>query len=413
MSDDFIYDRLSIRVPEQYDTIQQALDFLKGKVIVSGVDIWVSDGEYEISSPIRSEVIYSDRLTIRGNESDPSKCVINVDNSNSVDGFLFSNGCGVSWLNGFTIRGQRGFISKGQWNEDCYGSGIRAVNSMVTLGGEIVIEKMYYGIRAMNGAFITNETAPKDGKQGGGIKVYYAGDAAYHAFAASIKVSCAEAYDTAHDPEGLGFGFCAESGGFLSCEYAISNGNLKAGYYALSSGSVWAHGVSASSNMYGVLSWGGSIECNKIGEYDSTFSFNEAGIYATYNGFIGANGAYCVNNNIGVLSDRNSLIDITYVVSEKNTNDGFKCDIFGVMSGFNVTSQNNGGDGFHCTIGSKFNIVNAQSLNNSGNGYFSAKNSIIFVEGLYGEGNLTGFCTPERYSLNPQGGNDNSLIFDI
>lgn len=413
MSDDYIYDRLSLRVPEQYATIQQALDFLKAKVIVAGVDILVSDGEYEISSPIKSEVIYSDRLTIRGNESDPSKCVIKVDNRNNVDGFLFSNGCGISWLNGFTIRGESGFISKGQWHEDSYGSGIRAVNSMVVLGAEIVIEKMYYGIRAMNGAFITNETVPKNGQQGGGIKVYNAGDAAFHAFAASMKVSCAEAYDTAHDPEGLGFGFCAESGGFLSCEYAISNNNLKAGYYALSSGSVWAHGVSASFNLHGVLSWGGSIECNAIGEYGSTFSFNEAGIYATYNGFIGANGSLSVNNNVGILSDRHALIDITNAVSEKNTSDGFKCDMMGVMSGFNATSRDNGGDGFHCTGGSKLNIVNAQSLNNAGNGYFSNKNSFIFAEGLHGEGNLAGFCSPERYSLNPEGGNYNSLIFDI
>ena len=174
-----------------------------------------------------------------------------------------------------------------------------------------------------------------------------------------------------------------------------------------------AHGVSASFNPYGVLSWGGSIECNAIGEYASTFSFNEAGLYATYNGFIGANGSLSVNNNVGILSDRHALIDITNVVSEKNTSDGFKCDMMGVISGFNATSRDNGGDGFHCTGGSKFNIVNAQSLNNAGNGYFSNKNSFIFAEGLHGQGNLTGFCSPERYSLNPEGGNYNSLIFDI
>lgn len=413
MNDDFIYESLSIRVPEEYETIQQALDFLKGKVIVSGVDILVADGEYEISAPIESKVIYSDRLTIRGNESDPSKCIIKVDNRNNVDGFLFNNGCGVSWLNGFTIIGQSGLVSKGEWNENTYGSGIRAVGSMVNLGGQIVIEKMYYGIRAMNGAFITNETSPKDGKQGGGIKVYLAGDAAFHAFAASIKVACAEAYDTAHDAEGLGFGFCAESGGFVSCEYAISNGNLNAGYYALSGGSIWAHGVSASYNKYGVLSWGGSIECNSIGEYISKFSMNEAGIYATYNGFVGANRAYSVNNTTGVLSDRNSVVDITNMTSEKNVYDGFKCDTFGIMSGFNVTSTGNGGDGFHSTNGSKFSIVNAQSTHNEANGYFANKNSCIFAEGIYGKDNLKGFCSPEQYSVNPLGGNYNSFIFDI
>lgn len=414
MSDNIISGFMSIRIPDDYPSIQDALNFLSDKIILTGVDILVSDGEYEISSSITSQVRDYGKLTIRGNESDCSKCIIKVDNTNNTDGFLFEGGCGVAWLNGFTIVGQNGFISKGQWNSNTYSAGIRVVNSSVKLGSQIVIDKMYYGIRAMHGANITNKTPARvNGQQGGGIKVLNAGDVAFHAYAASLLVDSAEAYDTAHDIEGLGFGFCAEGGGFISCENAIANGNAEAGFYALTNGSVWAHGISASYNKYGVLAWGGNIECNSLDDYITNCANNQIGIYATYKGFIGANRASCHNNNTGVLCDNNALIDITNLKSENNSFDGFKCDISGVINGFNMSSIGNGGDGYHCANGSQMNLTNPVAENNTGHGYYAKNISSMFINGMKGTGNGSGLRSPDPESNSPTGGNSHSFIFDL
>ena len=413
MAEETIDGYTTLNIPNDYISIQDALDHLEDKVIIKGVDIRVADGEYTINTPIISRVKQGDKLTIRGNETDCAKCVLKINNQQSQDGFLFENGHGIAWLNGFTLIGQDGFISKGQWQSDSYGAGIRVISTNVKLGSQIVINKMYYGIRAMYGAFVSNEQKPQSSLQGGGIKVSYAGDVAFHAYAATLIVSCAEAYDVAHEAEGLGFGFCAEAGGFISCEYAIANGNRRAGYYALTNGSVWAHGSAASFNTYGVLAWGGQIECNSLGNYITQISLNNTGISATYNGFIGANRALCEKNDIGVLSENHGLIDITNITSQYNNYDGIKCDNFGSVTGFNVTCSHNGGDGFHCANGSDMNLTNAQSSNNSGQGYYAARMSKIMVNGLNGQDNLAGFCSPTQSSQNQASGNYDSYVFDI
>ena len=43
---------ISLNVPTEYATIQDALNYLEGKTITGSVDILVADGTYDISSPI-------------------------------------------------------------------------------------------------------------------------------------------------------------------------------------------------------------------------------------------------------------------------------------------------------------------------------------------------------------------------
>lgn len=59
------------------------------------------------------------------------------------------------------------------------------------------------------------------------------------------------------------------------------------------------------------------------------------------------------------------------------------------------------------------NLTNAQSSNNSGQGYYAARMSKIMVNGLNGQNNTAGFCSPTQSSQNQAGGNYNSYIFDI
>ena len=413
MTDTIISQPLTINVPADYADIQSALDALENSTLRASVNIQVADGEYTISASITSRIRNYDQLTLRGNEQDCSKCILYIDNSQNKDGFLFENGFGISWLNGFTIAGVSGWIAAGEWNDQCYGAGIRSVGGgSVILGPALHITKMYYGIRAMNGAFISNETQPSGGNQGGGITVSNAGDVAFHAYAATLKVNCAEAYFSSHSSESLGFGFCAEAGGFLQCEYAISQGNLRAGFYALTNGSVWAHGVKGISNLYGVLAWGGAVECNSLDNYISSFSLNSgAGIYAAYNGFAGANNARCSQNTHGVMCDSGGLADITYLTSENNTGNGFYCSDFGAMSGGYSAASNNQGNGYHCEYGSYMNISHGIASNNNSHGFYAKKNSHIYCYAFGGSGNGY-FCSPVQTSINASGGNSNASIDD-
>lgn len=413
MTDTIISQQLTVNVPADYPDIQSALDAFEGKMITGGVNIQVADGEYQITAPLVSRIRDYDKLTLRGNEQDCSKCVLYIDNSANKDGFLFENGFGISWLNGFTLAGVNGWTASGVWNDQCYGAGIRATGGgTVILGPALSITKMYYGLRAMNGAFISNETVPESGQPGGGIKVSNAGDVAFHAYAATLKVNCAEAWYASHSSESLGFGFCAEAGGFLQCEYAISSGNERAGFYALTNGTVWAHGTTAQNNLYGVLAWGGVIECNSLGEYTSSFSLNsEAGIYATYNGFVGANTAWCSQNTHGVMSDNGGLVDITYLRSENNTGNGFYARQRGTMSGGYSSAQNNQNNGYHCEYGSCMAVSHAAANGNTNHGFYARKNSGIYCEGFGGTGNGY-FCSPVQMSISGSTGNSEAYIDD-
>lgn len=412
MGVEIISDNLTIVVPSDYPDIQSALDYLEGKSITGSVNIQVLDGEYQVSESIKSRVCDYQNLSIRGNEDDCSKCILYINNVNNNDGFLFDNGFGISWLNGFTIAGVNGWLSDGVWNDECYGSGIRAIGGgSVVLGSSIYITKMYYGIRSMYGALISNETNPRP-DFGGGIKVSNAGDVAFHAYSASLKVNCAEARYTSHSKESLGFGFCAEAGGFLQCEYSISNDNYRAGFYSLTNGTVWAHGTIANGNDYGILSWGGGIECNSIGDYISSFSQNtSAGIYCTNNGFIGANKALCHNNGHGVFSDNGGIVDVTSLRSEDNNQNGFFCTKNGVISGFNSSARSNGNNGYHCEYSSTMLVEGASSYLNGNNGFYAKKNSNIYCKSFGGDGNKY-FCSPIQKSTSDLVDSDGSSIDD-
>lgn len=408
-----ISDNLKIFIPSDFPDIQSALDSLEGKTITGSVTIQVLDGEYQVNESIKSRVRDYHNLSIRGNENDCSKCVLYINNVNNNDGFLFDDGFGISWLNGFTIAGVNGWLSDGVWKDECYGSGIRAIGGgTVILGSDIYITKMYYGLRSMYGALISNETNPRP-SFGGGIKVTNAGDVAFHAFAASLKVNCAEARYTSHSKESLGFGFCAEAGGFLQCEYSISNDNYRSGFYALTNGTVWAHGVIAESNDYGVLSWGGSIECNSINGYVSSFSLNgSAGIYCTNNGFVGANKALSHRNGHGVFSDNGGFVDVTSLRSEENDQNGFFCTKNGIISGFNSSAISNGNNGYHCEYNSTMFIEGASAASNKNNGFYAKKNSNIYCKSFGGDKNKY-FCSPVQTSVTESVKIDTSSIDDI
>lgn len=419
---DVVNQFIKLHVPSMFADIDSACRWLDSRRILgnSGVDIIVDDGTYNTTAPIQlRNVDAAQKVTIRGNETDPSKCIINVDNSNNVDGFLFKDGFGCAWLNGFRIQGTKGWVSKGVWNDQIYGAGVRAIGggAIVTIGAKMQVDKMYYGIRSMEGAVIHANAGPTaDNVKGGGIIVTNAGDVAFHAYAATLECNCAEAYDTAHNTEGLGFGFCAEAGGLIICEYSKAAGNLRAGHYALSKGTNWAHGIESSNNTYGVLSWGGHVECNSLGKFQTNIFGNQShGIYSTYGGFIGANSAWS-NNSVagsGIVADKSSQVDITATQANDNAANGYLAD-GGQLFGDNASATGNKDNGF---VSATKGLIHGNAIAANGNtnhGYYAKTGGTMIVPGFGGDKNGA-FCDPVQCqpTANPiVYGNGGSVIFD-
>lgn len=397
---DVINQYLTLSVPSVFPTIYDAVGWLDSKRITgnSGVDIRFADGVYPLDQPIKPNWKDGNKVTIRGNETDPSKVILNLDNRNNNDGFFFTGGVTISWLNGFTIQGTTGWKSFGEWNDQCYGAGIRASGGCnVNCGPNIRINKVYYGIRSMQGSTIHANAGPTgDNVKGGGVIVTNAGDVAFHAYNAALECNCAEAYFTSHNEEGLGFGFCAEAGGMIVCEYAKSASNLKAGFYALSNGTAWAHGIDSNQNMYGVLAWGGTVECNSLGKFSSTIYNNTVhGVYATKKGFIGANSALVSNNYThGFCADSNATIDITATISTDNKGHGYNVEVGGLLVGDAARGNSNAENGFNAQTGGTIRGSNLSANLNKQNGFYAKTTGHMFVPNFGGEGNEVGFASP-------------------
>lgn len=390
---------IQLPVPRVFPTIHDAVKWLDIKRVVGngGVTISLADGTYTINEPIQPKWVDGQLISIRGNEAQPLNVILNLDNTNNNDCFLFTSGVGIGWLNGFHIQGVKGWVSSGVWNTQCYGAGIRATGGCsINCGPAISIDKVYYGIRSMYGSIIYANAPRSESVKGGGVKVTNAGDVAFHAYNAAIECMGAEAYYTGHTLEGLGFGFCAESGGMVICEYSIAVSNEKAGFYALSNGTTWAHGVDANQNQYGVLAWGGSVECNSIGNDITTIFKNKShGIYAQKRGFIGANGALVSENfGGGIVADTSSFIDITETISRKNILHGYSAETNATLEGDRARAEQNSINGFNVQAGG---FLQGQSLfanSNLGHGYYARTGGCMVTIGMAGEGNGN-FSSPQ------------------
>lgn len=407
---------IELNVPDVFYNIQHCFEWLDGKRIIgdSSVTIKIADGVYQQSWVNTVNHVDGNNIYIRGNEADRSKCIIEFDNLNNRDCFLISNKCSLGWLNGITIKGMKGWLSEGAWATQCYGSGIRAIDgSSIVCGTEIEIDKMYYGMRSMHGATISAIGKSADNIKGGGVRVTNAGDVGFHAHAATIYCNCAEASNVGHKAEGLGFGFCAEAGGYIVCEYACATNNIKAGFYALSQGTVWAHGVNSSNNLYGVLAWGGTVECNSLGKYQTILNNNlTAGIRATYGGLVGANSAKVISNTMGILADENGIIDVTAVQSNDNAQHGFSAISGGYITGNSAVSERNNINGFNAEDGGIIKSIDSSANDNGSYGYFAKNHSKIFCKGFGGMRN-TLFCSPLQNSITELAGNNSSFIIDV
>lgn len=272
-----------VSVPEMFPTIQAAIDFFRFKKAANNAwfRIQVDNGQYRVKN-INLQVKDWRSLQIIGNESNPDDCELIVDATDNGCGFIANNGFGCGIINGFSIIGDGGWNSRGNWNNQCYGAAIYAErNSVINLGPSMKSDKLYYGVRAKFGATINCDP---------GVIVSNAGDCGFHAYAASILANKCTALNCSHtNGENLGFGFCAEAGGHIECEMSNAEGCQVAGFYSLGNASMWAHGCESYRNIgHGFYALnGGYLEANGHAALRHSNAFDNGGAgYCALNGGI-------------------------------------------------------------------------------------------------------------------------------
>lgn len=135
---------LTLKVPEDYATINDALMYLDSFHIKAGrtVTISVSDCTSQIfTSPIEIKHLQGDSIHIIGNQNSPESCVLNFRNST---GFLADNKRVFGYIDGFHISG-----SNQGGASDYYRYGAHATNGgIITLGPNIISSDFLYGVYA-------------------------------------------------------------------------------------------------------------------------------------------------------------------------------------------------------------------------------------------------------------------------
>ena len=342
---------VTLHVPSTFATLAEALACIEQFQLHDGsCTIQLADGTYEVDQ-MSPRINFGHRVNILGNTSDPSQCVLRLDCRNNQSCFNLDNGYSLGTIDGLTIQGYNGRAGD-SWNAQCYGAGIRAVNSSsVRVGGKMVINDIYYGLQAKFGASIVCND---------GIEIRRAGDCGVHAFSASINCHGIKVMDC-RDGTALGFGITAEAGGFVDATGSEASGNYKAGFYS-NGGHLWASQCKAHHNTaHGFYSLnGGKLEANESEAYDN----GDCGFVATDNSYILAFGAKAARNNYGIGAWHASAVDINGALAEHNRIHGFIIANQAVMF-HPSTSNNNATDGWHITGNS---LYAADSLAGTGNG---------------------------------------------
>lgn len=377
---------LRLDVPSVFTSIQAAVDYCKFKLpslTPNGfLQIKIADGTYTLT---QIEIPFAtDRVEIIGNTTNPNNVTLNFDARNNACGFIFQRGNSIYKIDGLTINGVGGWVSKGVWNTQCYGAGIMCnYNSQVLVGSKVRINKFYYGVSSRYGSGVRCEP---------GVIVQQAGDCGFFAYAASLDCQGCEAYHCAHTAEGLGFGFCAEQNGTIDASYSKAAHNGVAGFYALSNGSMWAYDLASSENKHGVLALsGGQISCNKMTTPSNSFRNTEYGYYASGGGKLNCNSALSASNGKGgFYADIKSSIDITVSTASQNSGNGYTA-IDATLTGDAARSDNNTGNGFDLSVNSYLQGQNLTANNNTGHGFVFA-HSHGKVKGYGGANNTRGFA---------------------
>lgn len=375
---------LRIDVPSMQPTLADALQFCKQQLPSLGengfIQIKIADGEYYLD---QVEIdFFSDKVEIMGNVEDPDKVKLHFNTTYNRCGFLIQRGNGIFKIDGMTINGVGGFQGYGVWADESYGAGIMCTyNSQVLVGASVRINRFYYGVAARYGASVRCEP---------GVIVQFAGDAGFFAYAASVDAQHCQAYHCAHLSDNLGFGFCAEAGGFINADNSNSAHHHKAGFYALTNGSMWCHDSSANENQHGYLALhGGVLTCNSMNGRTNAYRNFGYGYFADNGGRILAN--RCLGNENtqgGFFARHHASIDITMATANHNGGNGYVA-INATLTGNAAEAKFNQDNGFLIGQGGFLDGEGLMAYGNQGYGYH-LNNAQAFMPNARGWKNVQG-----------------------
>lgn len=261
---------VTINVPTDFATIQEALSFLSNKTILSNciVTIQVADGTYTYPSVVYLNHPQGSQIHIVGNETTPSNCVLQYSTS---DGFYLPPGYQLGKLNGFRI------VNTTVKNAATPYLGILTDGgAYLQVGPQIEVHNFYYGISARNGGYIN-----AGGTSTNYVKVTDAGDVGIWSFIGSyVNCEYAEVSGTDDSVNGLGGGIVAEFDSSIQANHAYVHNNWLCGMSSLSSSSIRAWNSTSNNNQFGYMTYSnGSIEI-----YSSTVTNNSIYGYQSLSG---------------------------------------------------------------------------------------------------------------------------------
>lgn len=239
---------VTLNVPAEYTTIQDAFDFLANKSIVAGttVEIKVADGTYTVANSITVDHPNGNQIKLIGNITTPSNCILQF---NSTDGVYVPVGCCLKEINGFELQK---LGAKTNFGIFTFGGEISKVGPM------IVVDNFYYGVSALNGGVVYADGTSVTDR----VLVTNAGDVAFWSVSGSF-MSCVygEAQYANDSPNNLGGGFVAEFSSAMVANYAKAFGCYLCGFASQSSSSIRAWGMTSEQNGLGIKTGSlGSIE---------------------------------------------------------------------------------------------------------------------------------------------------------
>lgn len=228
---------LTLNVPSQFTTIQDAFTYLSKYTIVRDavVTIKVANGTYTLTGSINLNHPQGFQIQLIGNTTTPTSCVLTVTDSATFDAIVCSGGNRFGLLNGFHItRPTKAEMPKNS-------TGVLAVqNSTLILGSSIKVSKWFYGIAARDGSFIKCPAA----------QVSESGDVGIWSYGGSTVICDGAISNTANAAgQPWGFGFQAEYGSTLVGTNISASGCKIAGFASLSNSTCRIFDSSTSSNI--------------------------------------------------------------------------------------------------------------------------------------------------------------------
>lgn len=272
---------LTLKVPENYTTINDALDYLDNLHIKVGkiVTIKVSDCTNQtFAHPIMIDHPHGESIHIVGDTNAPANCVLSF---TGASGFLVDNNHAIGLIDGFQINGTDAAGTRGIWARN---------GGNITLGSNLWVSNFEQGIYAEKNGQVFADYVASFGNTADGIFASYNG---------LVRATGASSYDNG------GNGYNANHSGFIYVNSSSAQNNGGSGYYSQNQSYIQANNssstISANEGYY-------SINASAIiAKNSNATGFTTNGFRAYYQSFFDRTGNNTTSASPAIGSTGNSM----------------------------------------------------------------------------------------------------------